>query len=77
MNETKNILKDISEFYREVLGAWKEFLLTVVYKPEGMNEFLNHPLFLNSNSLYEDKELYLKKWIVAGIIKVKIFCMRL
>ncbi len=71
MKLKEHMLKGIPEFYREVLGAWKEFLPTIVYKPEGMKEFLNHPLFLNSNISYEEKELYFNKWIAAGIIKVK------
>jgi len=28
-------------------------------------------LFLNSNILYEEKELYFKQWIAAGIIQVR------
>jgi len=70
MKLKEHMLKGIPEFYREVLGAWKEFLPTIVYKPEGMKEFLN-PLFLNSNILYEEKELYFKQWIAAGIIQVR------
>ncbi|MGL4765398.1 MAG: hypothetical protein ACRC2N_10280, partial [Aeromonas sp.] len=65
------MLKGMTEFYREVLGAWKEYLPIVVHKPEGMNEFLNYPLFLNSNILFEGNELYFKQWIAAGIIKVR------
>ncbi len=39
MKLKEHMLKGIPEFYREVLGAWKEFLPTIVYKPEGMKEF--------------------------------------
>lgn len=45
MKLKEHMLKEISKSYREVLLVWKEFFLTAVYKPEGMNEFSNHPLF--------------------------------
>ena len=32
MKLKEHMLKGIPEFYREVLGAWKEFLPTVEYK---------------------------------------------
>ncbi len=71
MKLKENMLNGVPELYKEVLRAWKEFLLTVVYKPEGMEELLNQPLFLNSNIVYENNEIYFKKWIKAGINKVK------
>ncbi len=48
-----------------------------MYKPEGMEELLTQPLFLNSNIVYENNEIYFKKWIKAGITKVKDVYMRL
>lgn len=59
MKLKEHMLKGVPEFYREVLGAWKEFLTIVVYKPEGINEFLNHPLFLNFLIFYMKEMNYI------------------
>lgn len=52
------MLNGVSELYKEVLRVWNEYLLTLVYKPEGMEELLNQPLFLNSNIVYKNNEIF-------------------
>ncbi len=67
------MIKGISEFYKEVLEVWKALLPNVCFKLERKDDFLNQPLFLNENILYKGKELYFKIWIQAGFKKVRCF----
>lgn len=63
--------ENLPEFYREILGAWGNFLKQVEYSPHGRENILNQPLFLNNNILSQGKVLYYKKWIEVGILKVR------
>lgn len=37
----------------------------------GRESILNQPLFLNTGILNQGKEIYLKKWLIVGIVKVR------
>lgn len=61
----------LPEFYREIFSAWGKFLTKIEYDPQGRENILNQPLFLNNNILKEEKEIYFKKWMEVGITRVR------
>ena len=61
----------IPEIYREVLEAWRRFLPKVQYDCDGLNMFVNLPLFLNEKFKHNEKTLYKPKFIEGGIRQVK------
>ncbi len=55
----------LPEFYREIFSAWGKFLTKIVYNPQGRENILNQPLFLNNNILKQEKGIFLRngwKW---------------
>lgn len=71
MKLKQNMMTGIPDFYKEVLQAWAEFLNFVEFKPEGRKMLLNQPLFLNANILIQEKEVFFKHWLKAGVCQVK------
>lgn len=71
MKLKQNMMTGIPDFYKEVLQAWAEFLNFVEVRPEGRKMLLNQPLFLNANIFMQDKEIFFKHWLNAGIRQVK------
>lgn len=70
--KTKNWMAErVPDFYKELLRAWGKFLNNVHFKPLGRENILNQPLFLNNCILNQGREICLKKWWVAGIVKVR------
>lgn len=65
------MIQGIPEFYKEVLSAWGSFLARVDFKPVGREITLNQPIFLNKKIGTQGKELYFKKWVDVGILKVR------
>jgi len=61
----------LPKFYGEVLSAWGNILLNVRYNLQGRESVLNQPLFLNTGILNQGKEIYFRKWLEAGIVKVR------
>lgn len=61
----------LPKFYREVLSAWGKFFLNVRYNLHERESILNQPLFLNTGILNQGKEIYFKKWLEVGIVKVR------
>jgi len=61
----------LPKFYGEVLRAWGKFLVNVRYNLQGRESVLNQPLFLNTGILNQGKEIYFRKWLEAGIVKVR------
>lgn len=61
----------VPDFYKELLRAWGKFLNNVHFKPLGRENILNQPFFLNNCILNQGREICLKKWWVAGIVKVR------
>src|SRR4029434_11125259 len=56
-------------FYREVLRAWGDFREEIDFKPEGRDEILNQPLFLNPN--LNRGNFYVKRWFDAGFRTIR------
>ena len=61
----------IPEFYREVFEAWRKFLPKVEYECDGLQMFVNLPLFLNEKFKYNNKSLYEPQFMLANIKQVK------
>ncbi len=61
----------LPEFYREIFSAWGKFLTKIVYNPQGRENILNQPLFLNNNILKQEKGIFFKKWMEVGITRVR------
>lgn len=70
---TQNILWQMEylAFYREVLGAWGEFLERVRVTPRGRTQLLGQPLFLNKNIMQHGSTLFFRKWWAGGIRQVR------
>lgn len=71
MKLKKWMIEGIPDFYKEVLSAWGLFLTNVNFKPHGRENILNQPLFLNKNIVIQEKEIYFKKWVEVGILKIR------
>ena len=56
----------IPEIYREVLEAWRRFLPKVDYDCEGIQSFVNLPLFLNEKFKHNNKTLYEPRFMEGG-----------
>ncbi len=70
--KTKNWMAEgLPDFYKELMGAWGNFLTNVHFKPQGRENILNQPLFLNNCILNQGKEVFFKKWWDLGITKVR------
>lgn len=65
------MIQGMPEFYKEVLRDWGFFLTEVDFKPKGREMVLNQPLFLNKYIVSQGKELYFKKWIDVGFLKLR------
>lgn len=63
------MIEGIPQFYKEVLNAWRLFLTEVDFNPEGRERILNQPLFLNDK--IHERDIYFKKWLQMGIVKVR------
>ncbi len=61
----------LPEFYREIFSAWGKILTKIVYNPQGRENILNQPLFLNNNILKQEKGIFFKKWMEVGITRVR------
>lgn len=69
---TKNWMTEgLPDFYRELLRSWGKFLAHVHFNPQGRENILNQPLFLNNGILNQGKEIFFKKWLDVGIMKVR------
>lgn len=71
MKLKKWMIQGIPDFYKEVLSAWGSFLPEVNFKPYGRESILNQPMFLNKNIVIKEKEIYFKKWVEVGILKIR------
>lgn len=70
--KTKNWMTEkLPGFYQEILSAWGKFLDGVFYQVKGRENLLNQPLFLNKSILKEGKELFFKKWMDVGILRIR------
>lgn len=65
------MMEGIPQFYKEVLNAWRLFLTEVDFNPEGREAILNQPLFLNDKIMIHGRDIYFKKWLQVGIVKVR------
>lgn len=71
MKLKNGMMQRIPDFYKEVLSAWSSLLSEIEFKPHGREMILNQPLFLNKNIVSQGKEIYFKKWIEVGFLKVR------
>ncbi len=71
MKLKNEMLEGIPGFYQEVLSAWKLFLTEVDFNPKGREAVLNQPLFLNGKIKIQERDIYFKKWLQVGIIKIR------
>ena len=69
MKIKENMTVGIPDFYREVLRAWGDFREEIDFKPEGRDEILNQPLFLNPN--LNRGNFYVKRWFDAGFRTIR------
>ena len=58
-------------FYQEVFRAWGEFLPNISYNCSNVTEVMNKPVFLNPIIQHNNKMLYNKVFMDAGIRQVK------
>lgn len=65
------MIDGIPHFYKEVLNAWRFYLTEVDFNPEGREGILNQPLFLNDKIKIHERDIYYKKWLQVGIVKVR------
>lgn len=68
MKLKKWMMQGIPDFYKVVLSAWGSFLPEEVQNAESI---LNQPLFLNKNIVIQEKEIYFKKRVEVGILKIR------
>lgn len=58
---TKNwMLEGLPDFYKELMSAWGKFLMSVHFNPQGRENILNQPLFLNNCILNQGKHIFLR-----------------
>lgn len=65
------MLEGIPGFYQEVLSAWRLFLTEVDFNPKGREVVLNQPLFLNGKIKLQEQDIYFRKWMQVGILKIR------
>ena len=58
-------------FYKEVFRAWGEFLPNIAYRCNNIIEAMNEPIFLNPKIQHNNKMLYNKVFMDAGIRQIK------
>ena len=68
MGFKKSTTVGIPEIYREVLEAWRKFLPKLEYECDGLQMFVNLPLFLNEKLRYKNKILYEPQFIKGGYL---------
>lgn len=66
MEYRESMLKGVSEYYREVLEAWGEFLGYVSYNCVNIEQVCAQPIFLNPKIKVRDKTLFDRKMWDAG-----------
>jgi exonuclease III len=66
----KEMLSNIPLFYREVFEAWGEFLPNIYYECTILDNILNQPIFLNPKIQYNNKMLYCKYFMRAGMRQI-------
>ena len=67
---------DIPAFYKELLTAWNKHgeHRIRIQTPESATDILNEPLFLNDLITTQNKPLFFKEWIAAGLTQIKDIC---
>ena len=71
MELKKGMLSGVSEFYKEVLGAWGEFVKCVKYECKDVKQVWEQPVFLNPKITFEGNTIYNRVIWRAGVRKVK------
>uniref|UniRef100_A0A672R4V8 Reverse transcriptase domain-containing protein n=1 Tax=Sinocyclocheilus grahami TaxID=75366 RepID=A0A672R4V8_SINGR len=71
MRTKKWMTEGVPDFYKELMSAWGKFLTCVYFNPQGRENILNQPLFLNNGILNQGKGIFYKKWWDVGITKVR------
>lgn len=71
MELKKGMLSGVSEFYKEVLGAWGEFVKCVQYECKNVKQVWEQPVFLNPKITFGGETIYNRVIWRAGIRKVR------
>ncbi len=71
MELKKGMLNGVTEFYKEVLGAWGEFVKCVKYECKNVKQVWEQPVFLNPKITCEGGTIYNRVIWRAGFRKVR------
>lgn len=71
MELKKGMLIGVSEYYKEVLGAWGVFVKRVKYDCKSVQHVWDQPMFLNPQILHEGKTMYNKTMWRSGFRRVR------
>ncbi|KAL7375280.1 hypothetical protein ABVT39_014699 [Epinephelus coioides] len=71
MKLKKGMLNEVSDFYKEVLGSWGEFVKCVQYECKNVKQVWEQPVFLNPKITWEGDTLYNMLMWRAGFRKVR------
>lgn len=71
MELKKGMLIGVSEYYKEVLGAWGVFVKRVKYDCKSVQHVWDQPMFLNPQILHEGKTIYNKTMWTSGFRRVR------
>ena len=71
MRFRREMLGEVSGFYREVMEAWGEFLESVQYECVSVRQVWEQPLFLNKNIKVGDKAVYDRMMWRAGFRTIR------
>lgn len=71
MKLTKGMLEGVSDFYKELLGSWGEFVECVQYECKNVNQVWEQPVFLNPKIRWEGETVYNRRMWRAGFRKVR------
>uniref|UniRef100_A0A671TR16 Reverse transcriptase domain-containing protein n=1 Tax=Sparus aurata TaxID=8175 RepID=A0A671TR16_SPAAU len=71
MKLKKGMLEGVSDFYKEMLGSWGEFVECVQYECKSANQVWEQPVFLNPKIRWEGETVYNRLMWRAGFRKVR------
>lgn len=71
VNAKKDFLDGIPMYYAEVFKAWFEILSKIEYNCIKIDQIHNQPIFLNKDIQQHGKYLFNKRFMIAGIRKIK------
>lgn len=71
MELKKGMMSEVSDFHKEMLGAWGEFVKYVKYECKNLKQVWEQPVFLNPKITWDGETLYNRLMWRAGFRKVR------